>query len=352
MSISLQLDQILLALANTAGVGMRATIDPASETDKGYLYAKYVDGVNELFYEDGYGTISQITKDGQLNVTGVASGQLGGTYPGPDVRGIRETAGPTLLTIGAILDGQVLVRDGLTLIGSSTAGGAGGKVKVRVDDTADGYLHEKLLTGSGLSFAIGNPGGNETLTIDAYGEAKVSSADTTFGYLFDKLQAGSGVSLVKQNPSGNETILVSVDAGIDTLKFDERGSDPSYFANDGYLYSKDIDGYTELHYLNDRGHVVQLTYDGYVGCIGREDEIVSSTGVETFIALTKTPLPAPRRRSKRDLDVYRNGILMRYVSALGAGLSEWTYSSSLNRVQFVASGGPGDWYVAIYRANN
>lgn len=49
--------------------------------------------------------------------TGAAFGQLGGTYPGPDVRGLRETAGPTLLTLGAVADGQVLKRVGSTIVG-------------------------------------------------------------------------------------------------------------------------------------------------------------------------------------------------------------------------------------------
>jgi hypothetical protein len=49
--------------------------------------------------------------------TGAASGQLGGTYPGPDVRGLRETGGPTLLTLGSIADGTLLIRVGSTIVG-------------------------------------------------------------------------------------------------------------------------------------------------------------------------------------------------------------------------------------------
>jgi hypothetical protein len=51
--------------------------------------------------------------------TGAASGDLGGTYPSPTVtqaRGLRETSGPTTLTIGAMGDGEVAIRSGATLV--------------------------------------------------------------------------------------------------------------------------------------------------------------------------------------------------------------------------------------------
>lgn len=51
------------------------------------------------------------------------AGQLGGSTTSPDVRGLRETSGPTLLTLGSIADGEVLTRSGSNLIGTVPAAG-------------------------------------------------------------------------------------------------------------------------------------------------------------------------------------------------------------------------------------
>lgn len=51
------------------------------------------------------------------------AGQLGGTAASPDVRGVRETGGPTLLTIGSIADGEYARRSGSALVGDTPAGG-------------------------------------------------------------------------------------------------------------------------------------------------------------------------------------------------------------------------------------
>jgi hypothetical protein len=54
------------------------------------------------------------------------AGQLGGTVSSPDVRGLRETSGPTLLALGAVADGEYLRRSGATVVGGTPAAGGGG----------------------------------------------------------------------------------------------------------------------------------------------------------------------------------------------------------------------------------
>jgi hypothetical protein len=58
------------------------------------------------------------------------AGQLGGSEAAPDVRGVRETAGPTLLALGAVADGDFLKRVGATVVGGQPAGGASDVVYV------------------------------------------------------------------------------------------------------------------------------------------------------------------------------------------------------------------------------
>lgn len=55
----------------------------------------------------------------EIVVGATPGGQLGGTWGSPDVRGLRESFGPTLLTMGIVTDGSFFTRSGSNIIGST-----------------------------------------------------------------------------------------------------------------------------------------------------------------------------------------------------------------------------------------
>ena len=80
------------------------------------------------------------------------------------------------------------------------------------------------------------------------------------------------------------------------------------------------------------------------------EDTLDSTGVETYLQLTKTPRSTPFELSGKDLQVYKNGVLIDYVSSLGVDVNQWIYNGSLNRVEFVATSYV-DRYTAVYNSS-
>jgi hypothetical protein len=175
----------------TAGPGsgaVAATIAPLSVTAAKIALATITDAQVAAANKDGAsGTASMRTlgtgaaqacagNDSRLSdsraPSGAASGDLGGTYPSPTVtqaRGLRETAGPTTLVLGAIADGQYLARSGAAVVG--VAAPSGGITELDGDVVAGPGSGTQTATVAGLRGTIIDPAilpsHGDVLTYDA-----------------------------------------------------------------------------------------------------------------------------------------------------------------------------------------
>lgn len=121
---TLTAERVLTGTANRVtvtdnGAGSTVVLDVGSNV--------YVAGGTDVAVADG-GTGASTAAGARTNLglgtiaveNVAASGDLAGSWPSPTVtqaRGLRETAGPTTLTMGAVADGQLLKRSGSTIIG-------------------------------------------------------------------------------------------------------------------------------------------------------------------------------------------------------------------------------------------
>jgi hypothetical protein len=90
-----------------------------------YLRLKCVD-INASWWQvvEMAGTWTDgVSTFGASTPSGSAGGDLGGTYPNPEVAAIHETSGPTKLTIGTITNGEFLKRVGTTIVSAAAGGG-------------------------------------------------------------------------------------------------------------------------------------------------------------------------------------------------------------------------------------
>lgn len=133
------------------------------------------------------------------------TGQLGGTADLPDVRGLRETGGPTLLTIGPVPDGYLLKRSGTTIIGYS-------------DATPSAYVGETTVTGSAATQM--QVTGLDLSTDQEYyirAEAKNANAGTMAIY-FEVNGSTTTTGYYREVIAGNNTTLAGQRDNAPTLR--------------------------------------------------------------------------------------------------------------------------------------
>ena len=128
-----------------------------------------------------------------------------------------------------------------------------------------GFLYTRNTFGSIELFYMDDYGGFVQLTDsgsvkDAY-QAKVSISDVASGFLVDKIVGGRNILIGIDSPAAFETLLVETDVAI---KLPEQPGDPFPVIGDGYVYTKDVTGATELFYMDGVGAATQVTTGGSV----------------------------------------------------------------------------------------
>lgn len=150
---------------------------------------------------------------------------------------VRETSGPTVLTVGAIADGELLVRAGATLVGTAVGGGTDTLVKVTGSDTTAAVLATKLPTGGDLTWTTNSPGGAETrtavITNDKIVNAQINSGAAI---ALSKLATQAALSVVT-NATNGAAVPTAVAAGTDHYVFRRSGTALSF----GLLINDNID---------------------------------------------------------------------------------------------------------------
>ena len=197
------------------------------------------------------------------------AGQLGGTAAFPDVRGIRETGGPTNLTLGTITDGEFLKRTGTTITSSSTGTG---------DLKADGTVPLTATWNVGGQI-IGSLGGL-TPSGDNLRDAGIAGSTWRFVYV-NQLQPRSGGDLVIRDGIGTSVFKIDTGAAI----FNETGADQDYRAEgntDPNLFTTD-GGLDRVGVgVAPGAHKAKFHVNG--GILGNRDVEANTTTPKTIVA--------------------------------------------------------------------
>jgi len=128
-------------------------------------------------------------------------------------RGLRETGGPTTLTMGAVVDGEYLLRSGTTII-SGPGGGGGGGGTLQDAYNAGTDITQSVTGGILIAQGSGSPGDNYVLKL----EANIGAGSPMNGLLVEHAPTPVGDS------GTGATILMGANATGEGLSVQHLGS--------------------------------------------------------------------------------------------------------------------------------
>jgi hypothetical protein len=158
---------------------------------------------------------------------------------------------------------------------SAIAAGAG-KVKVRADDTTEGFLSSKLVAGANILINVLNPGGDEQIEIVASGAQIVWDAAKTWDQVYSMVVSAGGSAIVivpndgakemTPDPAGptdlSEVLFIGipdVTGAFPVVDIDSVGVGGFSLGGNGNLQSKDI---AWQYYYQIRSGQATWTFDG------------------------------------------------------------------------------------------
>jgi len=216
----------------------------------------------------------------------------------------------------------------------SAGGGGGGLAQTSLDGA---YNNGRSITADSGPVEV-DASGAAALQLDGYltlVETSDPGALANAGSLYSK-EIGGVTELFYLDDFGSSvqitdsgSIVGGSGPGFDGsyLQFNEQGSDPTPTADDGYLYTKDVSGLTELFYMDSAGTITQMTSDGYLTTPQVwEEEFTAAGGDESFVLSNSVVVNANTLSGRNIIGVFRNGLRSRF-RVTPATSAEWGFSA-------------------------